>query len=216
MKRSMSRTLLMPALLAIAIAPLSLAATAGQNEKDWSEQRQERFEERRQALFDRAGLDEETRAALEEAHDEHHQALRELHQQHRERMDQILGEEEREALREAKREMRQEQRSERHGYGHHDMPQRLSALVDSWGLSDEEREELTELRQSLYADMQELHGQTFESREERREAWQALRDEHQEALGEVLSEEQIEAMRAAMQPGDRKGHGKSRGEKSAD
>ncbi|MCE9665796.1 hypothetical protein LY622_20425 [Halomonas sp. M5N1S17] len=216
MKRSMSRTLLMPALLAVAIAPLSLAATAGQGDKDWSEQRQERFEERRQALFERAGLDEETRAALEEAHEEHHQALRELHQQHRERMDQILDEEEREALREAKREMRQEQRGERHGYGHQDMPQRLSALVDSWELSDEEREELTELRQSLYADMRELRGQTFDSREERREAWQALRDEHQEALGELLSEEQIEAMKAMMQPRGHKGHGKPRGEKHAD
>ncbi|MBZ0329451.1 hypothetical protein KZO25_03875 [Halomonas sp. ANAO-440] len=205
MKRSMSRTLLMPALLAVAIAPLSLAATAGQGDKGWNEQRQ--------ALFERAGLDEETRAALEEAHDEHRQALRELHQQHRERMDEILDEDEREALREAKREMRQEHHGERQGYGRQGFPQRLSTLVDSWDLSDEEREELTELRQSLYADMRELREQSFDSREERREAWQALRDEHQEALGEVLSEEQIEAMKAMMQPQGHKGHGKAHGQK---
>lgn len=216
MKRSMTRKLLMPALLAVAIAPLSLAATAGQSERGWSEQHQERFEERRQALFERAGLDDDTRSALEEAHAEHHQALRELHQQHRERMDEILDEEEREALREAKREMRQELHGERRGQGHQDMMQRLSTLVDSWELSDEEREELTELRQTLYADMRELRGQTFESREERREAWQALRDEHQEALGELLSEEQIEAMKAMMQPHGHKGHGKQYGEKATD
>ncbi len=208
MKRSMTRTLLMPALLAVAIAPLSLAATAGQGDKDWSEQRL--------ALFERAGLDEETRSALEEAHTEHHQALRELHRQHRERMDQLLGEEEREALQEAKREMRQEQRGEHRGQGYHSMPQRLSTLVDSWELSDEEREALTELRQSLYADMQELRGQPFESREERREAWQALRDEHQDALGELLSEEQIEAMKAMMQPRGYKGHGKRYGDEAND
>ncbi|EWH03694.1 hypothetical protein [Halomonas sp. BC04] len=208
MKGFMTRTLLMPALLAVAIAPLSLAATAGQGDKDWSEQRQ--------ALFERAGLDEETRSALEEAHAEHHQALRELHQQHRERMDQLLDEEEREALREAKREMRQAQRGEYRGQGYHSMPQRLGTLVDSWELSDEEREALTELRHSLYADMQELRGQSFESREERREAWQALRDEHQDALGELLSEEQIEAIKAMMQPRGYKGHGKRHGDKAND
>ncbi|MEQ4540780.1 MAG: hypothetical protein ABN479_17755 [Billgrantia sp.] len=208
MRRTITRNMLMPALLAVAIAPMSLAAVAapGQGEGGWHEQRQERFQERRQALFERAGLDEETRSALEEAHDEHMQALRELHEQHRERMDEILDEEQREALREAKREMRQEHRAERGGERRQSMQQRLTTLVDSWELSDEERERLTELRESLYADMQELRGQEFDSREERREAWQELRDEHHEALSEVLTEEQIDALKAFMQQGKHKGH----------
>lgn len=212
MRRTTTRNLLIPALLAVAIAPMSLAAVAAPGKSEgWHEQHQERFEERRQALFERAGLDEETRSALKEAHGEHVQALRELHEQHRERMDEILDEEQREALREAKREMRQEMHGERRGERHQAMQERLTTLVDSWELSDEERERLTELRESLYADMQELRGQEFDSREARRVAWQALRDEHREALGEVLSEEQIEALEAFMQP--RHGHGKHHGKR---
>ncbi|WP_209473669.1 hypothetical protein [Billgrantia antri] len=211
MRRNVTRKLLMPALLAVAIAPLSLAAfaTPGQGEGGWHEQRHERFEERRQELFERAGLDEETRSALEEAHGEHMQALRELHERHRERMDEILDEEQREALREAKRDMHQE----RHGERHQGMQERLATLVDSWELSDEERDRLTELRESLYADMQELRNQEFDSRAERREAWQALRAEHREALGEVLTDEQIAALEAFMQPRHPHGHGKHHGER---
>lgn len=214
MRRNATRNLLIPALLAVAIAPMSLAALAAPTGSDgWHEQRQARFEERRQALFERAGLDEETRSALEEAHDEHVQALRELHEQHRERMDEILDEEQREALREAKREMRQEQHGERSSERRENMQERLTTLVDSWELTDEERERLTELRESLYADMQDLRGQEFDSREARREAWQSLRDEHRQALGEVLTEEQIAALEAFMQPRHHKGHGKHHGER---
>ncbi|MGQ4879755.1 hypothetical protein ACOJCM_14415 [Billgrantia sp. LNSP4103-1] len=210
MRRNATRKLLMPALLAVAIAPLSLAAVAAPSESqgDWQEQRQERFEERRQALFERAGLDEETRSALEEAHSEHMQALRELHEQHRERMDDILDEEQREALREAKREMREERHGEHGEQRRQNMQERLTTLVDSWELSDEERERLTELRESLYADVQELREQEFDSREARREAWQSLREAHREALGEVLTDEQIAALEAFMQPRHHKGHGK--------
>ncbi|WP_111414005.1 hypothetical protein [Billgrantia lactosivorans] len=209
MCRNLTRKLLMPALLAVATAPLSLAAVAfpGKSEGGWSEQHQQRFEEHRQALFERADLDEETRSALEAAHGEHLEAMRELHEQHRERMDEILDEEQREALREAKREMRLEM----HGERHRGMQERLATLVDSWELSDAERERLTELRESLYADMRALRDQQFDSREERREAWQTLRDEHREALGEVLSEEQIAALEAFMQPRHHKGHGKHHG-----
>lgn len=211
----MTRKLLMPALLAMAIAPLSLAALAAPSDSDnrWHEQRQERFEEHRQALFERAGIDTETRSALEEARDEHKQALRELHTQHRERMDEILDEEQRDALREAKQEMRQERHAEYRAERGQNMQQRFTELVDSWGLSDAERSELTELRESLYADMQELREQSFDSREERREAWQALRDEHQEALGELLSEDQLEELRDAMRNAFHKGHGKHYGER---
>jgi Spy/CpxP family protein refolding chaperone len=213
MRRTTTRNLLLPALLAVAIAPMSLSAIAAPEGDSWQEQRQERFEERRQAIFERAGLDDETRSELEELHSEHMQALRELHEQHRDRMDEILDEEQREALREAKREMRQEYRAERGKERHQGLQQRLTALVDSWDLSDEEREELTELRESLYADMQELRSQSFDSREERREAWQGLRDEHKEALGELLSDEQIAEMQGVMRSGKGMGYGKRGGER---
>ncbi|WP_197038244.1 hypothetical protein [Billgrantia saliphila] len=204
MRRNVTRNLLMPALLAVAIAPLSLAAA--ERDGEWKEQRQERFEERRQALFERADLDEETRSALVQAHDEHRQALRELHEQHRERMDEILDEEQRDALHQAKQEMRDEYHDQHRDQRREAMQERLTALVDSWELSDEERERLTELRESLYADMQTLRDQEFDSREARREARQSLRDEHREALAEVLTEEQIEALQAFVQPRHPKGH----------
>jgi Spy/CpxP family protein refolding chaperone len=213
LSRALSRKLLMPALLAVAIAPLALAAAADTGKgahpgkkSGWSEQRQERLEERRQALFDRAGLDDETRAALEEAHAEHHEALRELHEQHRERLDEILDEEQRQALRDAKGEMRQERREHYRG----DLQQRLTTLVDSWELSDEQREALREAREAFYADLQALRGQTFDSRDERREAWQALRDEHHAALGELLTDEQLEELEATMQPRGHRGYGKGK------
>ncbi len=61
--------------------------------------------------------------------------------------------------------------------------------------------------------MQELRGQSFDSREERREAWQALRDEHHEALSELLTDEQIAEMREVMQGNHPKGYGAPRGER---
>src|SRR5690554_7393249 len=88
MRRTTTRKLLIPALLAVAIAPMSLAALAapGKSDGTWHEQRQEQREERRQALYERAGIDAETRSALEEARTEHQQALRELREQYHERM----------------------------------------------------------------------------------------------------------------------------------
>ena len=77
MKMAVSRKLLAPALLAIAIAPLALSATAAHHGKgaeqsqeqreQWKEARAEYRAEQRQALFERAGIDEATREALDEA-----------------------------------------------------------------------------------------------------------------------------------------------------
>lgn len=211
MKTSLSRKLLLPALLAVAIAPLSLAATAGLHgegrHQGWEQYREQR-EAQRQALFERAGLDETTREALEEAHGEHHQAMRELHQQHRERVDGILDEEQREALAEARREMREEQRSEWHESRRAAMQERLETLVDGWELSDEEREALRETRESIYADLEELRSRDFDSREERREAMREMRATHQASLAELLSDEQLEELKDAMKPRGDKAHGK--------
>lgn len=210
MKASLSHKLLLPALLAVAIAPLALSATAGDKDaKGWHEQRQAQFQAHRQALFERAGLDDETRSALEDAHAEHHEAMRELHDQHRQRLDEILDDDQREALKAAKREMRQEQRGAYRADRRGSLQQRLTALVDSWELSDEEREALRETREALYADMAELRGQSFDSRDERREAWLGLRDTHREALAELLTDEQIAALEAAMPSRGYKGQGKA-------
>lgn len=210
MNTSLSRKLLLPALLAVAIAPLSLAATAGPHgegrHQGWEQYREQR-EAQRQALFERAGLDEATREALEEAHGDHHQAMRELHQQHRERVDGILDEEQREALAEARREMHNEWRESRRAA----MEERLETLVDSWELSDEEREALREARESIYADLEELRGRDFDSPEERREAMRDLRATHQASLAELLSDEQLEELKAAMRPHGGKAPGKHHG-----
>lgn len=214
MNISLSRKLLLPALLAVAIAPLALSATAGpqgEGRPAGYEQYQEQREAKRQALFERAGLDEATREALEEAHNEHRQAMREMHREHRERLDGILDEEQREALAEARREMREEHRSEWRESRRAAMQERLEALVDGWELSDEEREALREARESIYADLEALRGRDFDSREERRAAMREMREKHQASLAELLSDEQLEELKAALKPHGGKAHGKRHG-----
>ncbi|MDR5901777.1 hypothetical protein [Halomonas icarae] len=94
-----------------------------------------------------------------------------------------------------------------------DLQHRMRAMVDGWDLSDEERDELRELRQAHYAEMAELRDRDFDSREERREAYQELRDEHRSALAELLTDEQFEEMQqtARMAHGKRHGHGHGHG-----
>jgi len=87
------------------------------------------------------------------------------------------------------------------------LQRRLVALVDSWGLSDEERGALREAREKSYADRQALRERDFDSRQERREAMRELREGHQEALSEILSDEQIEEMRAIVSRHNRQGQG---------
>lgn len=214
-----ARKALMPTLLALAIAPLSLAASA---DTDKAERHQQRHVERLDTLQERLGFDDATRAELEAAHqeirdahlelkeqdfdsrDERREAYRELHQQHRAALDEILTEEQREELRSAMR----EQHEERHAERRETMQERLTALVDSWDLSDEEREALTEIRESLYQDMRELRDQEFDDRDERHAAFRELRDEHHAALSEILSDEQLEELKAAIQPKRGDHHGK--------
>ena len=219
------RKALMPALLALTIAPLSLAASAGSHGDDAikGERYQHKHAEHLDAMQERLGFDDDTRAELEAAHaelrdahrelkahefasrDERHEAYHELHEQHRAALDEILTDEQREELRSVMHEKMQEHHAERREA----MEQRLTALVDSWELSDAERDTLTEVRENLYRDMRELREQEFDSREERRDAYNALRDEHHAALAEILDERQLEELKAAMQPtGGPRHHGK--------
>ncbi|NWN82283.1 MAG: hypothetical protein HLX48_04680 [Halomonas sp.] len=201
MQTRLSRKILAPALLAMAIAPLALQATAApgdgeraENRQQWQEARAERHAEKRAALYERAGLDAETREALDNAYRKHGEAMMELRDEHRERVDELLSDDQQAALDEARREMHETYRTEKHQRHAGALQKRMIEMVDGWDLSDEDREALGDLRREHYADMAELRDRDFDSREERREAHQALRDEHQEALGELLSEEQIEEM----------------------
>lgn len=137
MTRSLTRTLLAPALIAVAIAPFALFASAAPGD----EGRQQ-------------GWSEEQRSPRQET-----------------------------------------------------MQQRLVALVDSWGLSDKEREALREARQKSYADRQALREHDVDSPQARREAMRELREGHQEALADILSEEQIEEMRDIVSRHNRQGQG---------
>lgn len=208
MTMTFSRKLLMPALLAVAIAPMSLTALAGQHGKghgnyDKDGHSHAHHQQMRQALYERAGIDETTREALEQAREAHHQALKDLHREHRERMDELLDDEQREALETARRDMRAEWREERHAA----MQERFESIVDGWDLSEEDRETLRQTREALYADMQALREQDFESREERREAWQTVRNSHYEALAELLTDEQIAELKQAARSNGGKWHG---------
>ncbi|MCA1770088.1 MAG: hypothetical protein LC652_09150 [Halomonas sp.] len=130
MKMIVSRKLLAPALLAIATAPLALSAAAAghgqgaelhkeQRQEQRQEQREQRQEtraehrtEQRQAFLERAGIDKPTREALEKARGEHHAAMRQLHEQHRERLDELLDDDQRAAMKEARGKMQEERRAE--------------------------------------------------------------------------------------------------------
>ncbi len=223
MQTRFPRKTLAAALLALAIAPVALTATAAPDDgaetrEQWLEARAEHQAERRAALFERAGIDAATREALESASREHREAMAELRREHRERIDALLSDEQREALKAARLEMHQEYQAERHQRRATSLQRRMTEMVDGWDLSEEEREALGELRREHYAAMAELRDRDFDSREARREAFQALRDEHQAALGELLTEEQLEEMRQTAREAYGKGPkgGKGDGQGRAD
>ncbi|WP_404473290.1 hypothetical protein LG301_02975 [Vreelandella venusta] len=130
------RQLFAPALLAVALTPLAFTVQAGQHEDRGYDREHmvERMEERRQEVFQRAGLSEEQQAALNEAHAEHREAVQALQEEHHARVADILSEEEQQAVREAMREIHQEYRGER-GHGkrgaHHNGTEEDSAEEDS-------------------------------------------------------------------------------------
>ncbi|QFT83999.1 hypothetical protein FIU88_03320 [Halomonas sp. THAF12] len=206
-KTNLTRTLFAPALLAAAIAPLAFTANAGQGGPHGQPQPDGFHAEQREALFDRAGIDAETRDELAEAEQEHREAMRELRHDYREQIDEILDDEQRAALDEARQEIHQEHRAERRDA----IEARIDAVVDGWDLDGETRQSLDELRHAFMEDAQALKAQSFDSRDERRQAWKAMRDQHHDALAELLSEEQIGELEQAMRP-PHDGHG-HRGER---
>ncbi|MBZ5486079.1 hypothetical protein HW452_00890 [Halomonas aquamarina] len=115
------RQMFAPTLLALALAPLAFSAQAEQHEGRGSDADREAFhqrmEERRQEVYERAGLSDEQQQALNEINAEHYQAMQALRAEHEEKVADILSEEERDALKEAMKEVRDEHRGEGKGHG---------------------------------------------------------------------------------------------------
>ncbi|WNK19617.1 hypothetical protein P1P91_12340 [Halomonas piscis] len=111
------RQRLAPALLAAVLLPLAFSAQAapgqGAQAGDMPDALKERMEERRQAVYDKAGIDQATREELNTAQKEHYQAMQELRQDYRQRMQEILTEEQQQSLNEAMREVQREQMQQR-------------------------------------------------------------------------------------------------------
>ena len=108
-----------PFLLAAALIPLAFAAQAAPDAKQGAKHAQgempaalkARMEERRQAVYEEAGIDEATQKELNTAQKEHYEAMHKLREEHRERMQGILTEEEQQSLNEAMRSLQ----SQHHG-----------------------------------------------------------------------------------------------------
>lgn len=122
MKMSL-RQVFAPALFAFALTPLAFAAQANPHADNGSDVDREAFhqrmEERRQEVYDRAGLSEEQQTALNDLNAEHYQAMQALREEHQDKVADILSEEEREALKNAMKEVRDEHRGEGKGHGRH-------------------------------------------------------------------------------------------------
>ncbi len=120
-KKMSVRQLFAPALLAIAIMPLAFTAQAHNHDGVEGQgpdhaRMEERMEERRQEVYERAEISEEQQAALNDAYAEHRDAMHALREEHHERVAEILTEEEQEALRSAMHDVHEEHRGKR---GHH-------------------------------------------------------------------------------------------------
>lgn len=119
----LTRSFFAPTLLALALIPFAATANADHHggkageRGHMPEKMQERMEERRQAVYEQAGISEEKQTQLNEARESHYNAMRELREEHYGRMQEILTEEERTALKEAMRDM---QKDYRHHRGYHD------------------------------------------------------------------------------------------------
>lgn len=108
------RRSLTPTLLALALMPLALTAQADQHGKhdgergNKAEQMQERMQERRAEMYQRAGISESKQAQLNEAREQHFNAMREVREEHQARIQAILSDEERQSLESTMRAMREE------------------------------------------------------------------------------------------------------------
>ena len=88
----------------------------------------------------------------------------------------------------------------------------LSPLYEQWQLEDVQIAELESYIEQMREARTALRDQEFESRQERREAMKALREEHKANLATILSEDQMKDLKAYMrQFGHHRGNKKRRG-----
>lgn len=109
-----------PALLAAALIPLAFAVHAAPGGQGNSMQAgempaalKERMEQRRQAVYDQAGIDKATQKTLNAAQKEHYQAMQKLRQDYRQRMQDILTDEQQQALQQAMRDVQRDAMKQR-------------------------------------------------------------------------------------------------------
>lgn len=116
------RQLVTPAMFAAALLPLAVTAQAANHGGDKQgpdrERMEERMQEHRQDVYERAELSDDKQQALNEAHDTFRDEMKDVRDAHQTRMAEILTEDEQEALRSAMHEAREEYR-EGHGKRHH-------------------------------------------------------------------------------------------------
>lgn len=180
-------------LLAGLATPLSLAA--GASPPDGAD-RGPQAGPRLQALYDRAGLDAETREALHEARTEHRRTLRELQAEHRQRLAELLDDDQRAALERARREWQAERRAELSAA----RQARVDALYDEWGLDTATREALGDAQADFRERARALRERRFDERGARRDAWRTLRDDFRDTLATHLDERQLDQLHAALRP----------------
>ncbi len=65
------------------------------------------------------------------------------------------------------------------------------ALFDSWSLSDDQRAALDSAHTAFRQEAKALHDRPFDSRDAKRDAWQTLREEHRQALDDILDDAQL-------------------------
>ncbi|WP_136069269.1 hypothetical protein [Modicisalibacter radicis] len=166
-----------------------------------------------EALFDSWQLDEASRQAFADEQRDYREQRHALREAHEQRLGEILDERQLAALhvmRVPPHRMQDHGRHDGPGTDHQRPPMRhgdpgelFSALFKSWGLSDAEQSQLADTREQFFSQARELRDRQLDDREARHEAWQALREEHKQALGEVLSDDQLAVLEALRPSGPR-------------
>lgn len=221
MKRSTSSALLLAALLSASGSNLASAAPGEALPAPETESHMAQPfgpHDRVEALFDSWNLDDSQRAAFEQAQQAYREQRQVLREQHEQRLAGIFEEAQLKVLRAVQRpgpgfdhdlgvdHGKPKQPDHGPGKSHKRIGDFIDALYASWDLSDEQRAELNNAREQFMSEAKALRNQSFDSRDAKRDALQALRKKHRQAMGDVLNDEQmavLEQLKPALrhQPG---------------
>ena len=214
MKRPTSSALLLAALLSAGAINLASAAPGDAPPASKAEPHlAQPFgpHDRVEALFDSWNLDDSQRDAIEQARQEYRDQRQALREQHEQRLAEILDEEQLKALHAMQRPGPDHDRGPKFGHGkpmehrdhrpdkpHQRMGDLIDALYTSWELSDAQRAELDDAREQFITEAKALRDQSFDDRQAKREAFQALREKHHHAVSDVLSDAQMAVLEQLM------------------